>query len=491
MPAVFCGIDVGTQGARCALVRADGQVLGQGESTFDARTAALPDGQSEQEPGAWTSAVKDAVGRARSSLDQRPPFADRVAAVSVTGTSGTVCALDADHRPIVPALMYNDSRSAREAEQVQRAGREVTARLGYRFGASFALPKVLWLKRRRPEVYARCALFLSPTDYIIGWLTGSWPRTDQTNALKWGYDLIEDRWPDFIERDLGIARALLPAVQKPGTEAGRVTPDRARELGLPSGTPVAAGMTDGCASQVASGAVAPGQYNTTIGTTMVIKGVSDHLLLDPMGRIYCHRHPAGWWLPGGASNTGAECLAVEFGPAETESRSARALDHSPSDLVAYPLVGKGERFPFRAPQAERFLIGEPRGRDDLFAAYLEGVACLERLAYDTLDDLGARVGQTILSAGGGSRSDAWLQIRADTLNKRVARPAAAGAALGAAIVAASMEEYTNLTEAVHAMVRIEREVEPRPSLTGAYAAKYERFRQECVNRGYLPRPWPG
>jgi sugar (pentulose or hexulose) kinase len=131
----------------------------------------------------------------------------------------------------------------------------MAAQLGYRFGSSFALPKILWLKQRRPEVYARCALFASPTDYVIGWLTGAWARTDQTNALKWGYDLIEDRWPDFIEGRLGISRALLPAVFKPGAKAGRVTPERAKELGLPAGTPVASGMTDGCASQVAAGAV--------------------------------------------------------------------------------------------------------------------------------------------------------------------------------------------------------------------------------------------
>jgi sugar (pentulose or hexulose) kinase len=249
-------------------------------------------------------------------------------------------------------------------------------------------------------------------------------------------------------------------------------------------------MTDGCASQIAAGAVSPGQYNTTIGTTMVIKGVSQRLLLDPQGRIYCHRHPAGWWLPGGASNTGAECLAAEFGPAETEARSATALNHSPTDLIAYPLVGRGERFPFLAPQAERFLLGTARDRDELFAAYLEGVACLERLGYETLDELGAKIGDTVVSAGGGSRSDAWLQIRADTLNKAVLRPAVPEAAMGAAILAASLAEYETLAEAVRAMVRVERRVEPRAQYLDAYAGKYERFKEECIRRGYLPRPWP-
>lgn len=480
---VFCGIDVGTQGARCVLVGEEGKLLGQGRSTFGPPPRDLPEGWFEQDPTAWTDGVKAALGEALKGLD-----GGGVSAVGVTSTSGSVCVLDAAHKPLMPAIMYNDSRSGEEAATVQRAGTGLAARLGYRFTPSFALPKILWIQRQRPEVYAQADLFLSPTDYVIGWLTGNWRRSDQTNVLKWGYDLLDESWPDFIEDELGLSLSLFPIVQKPGALAGHLTAERCEELGLPTGTPVAAGMTDGCASQIASGAVAPGQYNTTIGTTLVVKGVSRDLLLDPLGRVYCHRHPAGWWLPGGASNTGAECLAVEFGPEETKQRSARALDNSPTSLVAYPLTGKGERFPFLAPEAVGFLLGTPRDRDELFAAYLEGVACLERLAFETLVELGAEVGDTIFSAGGGTRSEAWCQIRADTLNKAVLRTrgsAATGAAMGAAILAASLERYGSVNEAGRAMVHVERAVEPRVDRLAAYAAKYEQFMDECYSRGYL------
>ena len=491
MPTIFCGIDLGTQGARCALVRDDGKLVGEAERPLRQAPTGLPEGWSEQEPGAWLEAVAAAVGTALQQLNAAPPFEDRVAAIGVTSTSGTLVALDAAHRPFIPAIMYNDSRSRAEAELVQAAGSATAARLGYAFNSSFGLPKVLWLKARRPEVYADAALFVSPTDFIIGWLTDAWGRSDQTNVLKFGYDLLEDRWPDFIRDALGIDPALLPRVQESGALAGHLTRERAGQLGLPPRTPVVAGMTDGCASQVSSGAVAPGRWNTTLGTTMVIKGVSRDLLLDPLGRIYCHRHPAGWWLPGGASNTGCECLAQTFGPAETARRSASALDHAPTGLVAYPLVGRGERFPFLAPDAEGFLLGEPRDRDDLFVAYLEGIACLERLAYDTLSELGADVGDGVFSAGGGSKSDAWLQIRADVLGRTVLRPALTGAAAGAAILAAGLERYEGLEDAARAMVRIEKEVAPRPQFAAPYDEKFARFREECMGRGYLERPWAG
>ncbi len=491
MPTIFCGIDLGTQGARCALVRDDGHLVGEAERPLRAAPTGLPEGWSEQEPGAWMEAVEAALQDALGQLDTAPPIVDHVVAVGVTSTSGTLVVLDVDHRPIVPAIMYNDSRSRPQAGRVQDAGADLSARLGYRFGSSFGLPKVLWLREQRPEIYERAALFVSPADFIIGRLTGEWGRSDQTNMLKFGYDLLEQRWPPFIADALGIDRARLPRVQTSGSLAGNVTREAAARTGLPAGLPVVAGMTDGCASQVSSGAVAPGQWNTTLGTTMVIKGVSRELLLDPFGRIYCHRHPAGWWLPGGASNTGCECLAREFGEEETAARSAAALDHAPTSLVSYPLVRRGERFPFNAPDAEGFLLGEPRDRDELFVAYLEGVACLERLAYETLDELGAEVGDAVFSAGGGSKSDAWLQIRADVLGRAVLRPEQTGAATGAAILAAGLQHYEGLEAAAQAMVRIEKEVAPRPDFTAPYAEKYARFREECMTRGYLERPWPG
>ncbi len=488
MEKLFCGIDVGTQGARCLLVDADGRRAAGGECPFpSAAMNSGPDGAFEQEPGGWVAAIRDALRQCLEGVETR-----RIRALSVTSTSGTLCALDARHRPVVPAIMYNDRRSSEEAELVQSAGAELAQRLGFRFSSSFGLPKILWLKRRRPGAYRRARSFLSPTDCIIGWLTDNWERSDQTNMLKFGYDLRAERWPEFIEDELGIPRGRLPEVGRSGTPAGRLTSERAGQLGLSDGIPVASGATDGCASLLASGAVAPGQYNTTIGTTLVIKGVSKKLLLDPLGRIYCHRHPADrtppWWLPGGASNTGAECLAKEFSPDEVEGLGARALDESPTGLVAYPLVGRGERFPFHSSEAEGFLSGAPQSRGERFAALLEGVACLERLAYETLEELGARIGDRIFSTGGGSRSDAWLQIRADTLNRTVVRPAVTGAAMGAAALAASMEHYGDIPAAVKAMVRPEIQVEPRVDMLDAYAHKYAELKEQLRARGFIPAP---
>ncbi|MBI4027512.1 MAG: hypothetical protein HY360_21175 [Verrucomicrobia bacterium] len=328
--------------------------------------------------------------------------------------------------------------------------------------------------------------FLSPTDFIIGRLTGNFGVTDYTNALKTGCDLVDERWPDFIENDLGIPRDRLPRVVAPGTRVGCLTRSAGEETGLAEGTPVLAGMTDGCASQVATGAVAPGQWNSTLGTTLVIKGVHRQLLRDPNGSVYCHRHPDGYWLPGGASNTGGECIARQFDPSRLDALGAEALLHAPTSVVLYPLMRTGERFPFVKPHARGFSIGEARDDVTLYTACLEGVGYIERLAYDALRSMGAEIADAIHVAGSTASVGAWLQIRADILNQTLLVPANSTGAMGAAVIAAGGVAHRGIVSAARAMVRIVRDVMPRAEMRAPYSERYDRFRAALRDRGYIP-----
>src|SRR5690606_7664968 len=102
------------------------------------------------------------------------------------------------------------------------------------------------------------------------------------------------------------------------------------------------------------GAVNIGDWNTTIGTTLVLKGVTSNEIKDPSGAIYCHRHPDGYWMPGGASNTGADWISRLFGDENIDQLTASVNKQIPSKYLAWPLMQKGERFPFVAPQATGF-----------------------------------------------------------------------------------------------------------------------------------------
>lgn len=480
------GLDIGTQGARAIITDLEGHVNSEATGAFPAEhlVASAP-GLFEQDPRQWREAALTAIATAVSRFVAGGGDVAAIVALSATSTSGTLCLVDEHGEPVGPAIMYSDARASSAAEEVQAAGADLARKLGTRFNASFALSKLRWVQQHEPERLIKARWYLSPTDLIIGWLSESWGYTDWTNALKWGYDVLDLRWPEFIARDLAFDLDKLPRVQAPGSVIGTISPRIARLTGLSPKTFVVTGSTDGTASQLASGAIAPGDWNSTLGTTLVLKGVSERLLSDPLGRIYSHRHPDGYWLPGGASSTGADCLAQRFDPQRLPQLNEAALKLSPTELIIYPLVRRGERFPFYKPEAAGFILGKTEDEGVYYAAHLEGLAYVERLAYEVLEGLGAVVGDTLYAVGGATQSTASLQIRADVLNKCLRVPEVPLGAMGAAILAARACAFDSVVAAVIHMVHYRQTMEPRSSYHPAYLERYERFLAACRERGYL------
>jgi len=474
------GLDVGTQGARALAVDATGKVAAEAsEPLRNVEIPGLPPGWAEQTPECWWEAAVLCLRRVVDRVG-----ANRIRAIACDSTSGTFVPVDVKGDCLRPALMYNDNRAVAEAGEVNAAAEELIARLGYRFPPAFALPKMLWLKRHEPETFARTHCFLHATDFLAFRLTGRMV-SESSSALKSGVDLIGLVWPDFLETKLGIPLSGLPFILSPGDPIGPVSPEASMETGLSPGTLVVAGATDGTASFLASGAAGAGDWNSTLGTTLVVRGVSQELIRDPQGRLYCHRHPEGWWLPGGASNVGGEYLSVHFAREDLKALDARALPLTPTDLLVYPLARTGERLPFVSATARGFVEGTPASRDALYAGCLEGVALVERWIYDLAEELGAGAGETLYATGGGSKSREWLQIRANVLQKELLLPRIAEAAMGACILAASRTLYGSLTEAVRQMVSIADRIEPDARLSAAYDEQYWRFREACARRGFV------
>ncbi len=480
------GIDLGTQGVRMLAVDPIGKIIASASISMAIETEALPNGWVEQDATVWWDATAACLRRLMAAL---PPGVS-VAGISIDSTSGTVVPLTADHQPAAVAVMYNDSRSTDYVAPVRRAAVELEQKLGYAFSASFALPKIVWLMHERPDVTVRTARYVHAADFIVGKLTGVFDVTDFSNALKTGYDLINDQWPAFVTDALGIPLDHLPTVVAPGQIIGHVTPQAAGETSLASGIPVMAGATDGTAAQIASGAVEPGSWNSSLGTTLVIKGITKDLFIDPQRRIYSHRHPDGWWMPGGASNTGCEWIVRDHAGLDPSQLDAQAASHVPTQLVRYPLARTGERFPFLNAQATGFTVGDTADTSDIppiirYAAGLEGTALVERLAYDVLRDIGAPVGNRIHATGGGSKSRLWLRIRASMLNRQFVRPHSSETAMGAALLAATGVWFHSLSEAAQAMVQSSISVDPDKNLVGLYDHKYGVFCEQLRLRGYL------
>jgi len=471
---VWLGFDLGTQSVRALAVSADGRVVGSGSRPLAGRREG---DRHEQDPGQWWEALAAA---SRTALSDIAP--ERVRGLAIDATSGTILLVDPQGAPLTPALMYDDSRANDQARRVNDEGGTVWSSLGYRMQAGWALPKVLWMLEEWPE-QARGARLAHQPDYVTRRLCGHEVPADTSHALKTGYDLIHEQWPGETLERLGVPQTLLPSVVRSGSELGEVCAEAARQTCIPAGTPVIAGMTDGCAAQLAAGALSEGQWNSVLGTTLVLKGVSSELVRDPNGVVYSHRAPDGGWLPGGASSAGAGVLSARFGEHDLDELGRRAAGHEQTEVIAYPLLGCGERFPFAADDAEGFLLGDPADEAEHFAALLQGLAYLERLCFDYLDLIGAPTGSELSLTGGAARNRYWCQLRADVLERPVRLPENAESALGMAVLAASVGRPT--ADAAAEMVRVGEVIEPRSDRVEHFRQPYTRLLAELEERGWL------
>jgi Sugar (pentulose and hexulose) kinases len=474
----FIGIDIGTQGARVVLVDATGNLLASASQNFPINDR----WREEQSPLQWWNqcllCLQQVIRQAKPSVSLA-----NVRAISVTSTSGTIIPMGKNNKPLYNAIMYSDPRSASEARHCKEVALAAGSTGYTAFNASSGLPKMLWFINQFPDKVKEIGGFIHATDFIIGKLCGRFNVTDYTNALKSGYDVRHYNWPSYIWEQLPIQKEWLPQVQPSGATIATITHELANILELPHTVQVVAGMTDGCAAQVASGAVQVGDWNTTIGTTLVVKGVTTREINDPHGRLYCHRHPEGYWMPGGASNTGADWITQDFGT-DLDAINNEAAGLIPTPHLAWPLKQAGERFPFMAPQATGF-YPDNISKAALFAANLEGVAYIERYAYEMIEQLSGEKLSAVYTAGGGSNSEVWLQIRSNVLQMPIYKMKHVTGAVGAAILAASKTHFDSIITATKALTQIEKEIHPRADWMDSYQQNYQRFINTLVQKGYI------
>ncbi len=477
-PPYFIGIDVGTQGARAVLVDSAGNMMASANEEFNFTNQSL----EEQAPGEWwvscARCIKNIIAQLRDEQ-----IIQKIKAMSVTSTSGTVIPLDAKNQPLHKAIMYSDKRSEKEGKLCRELVLKYNPSSFTGFNSSCGISKMIWYINEFPAKVKDINRWIHASDFIIGTLSGNWGVTDYTNALKSAYDVKDIKWPTYLFTHLPLRRSWMPEVVPSGTVIGTLQHSTATELGLSENTQVVAGITDGCASQIASGAVNLGDWNTTIGTTLVVKGVTGHQIKDPEDRIYNHRHPDGFWMPGGASNIGADWISRGF-KNDLDALNEEAKCLMPSGKFSYPLLQKGERFPFIAPAAEGFSPSGNLSRAELYTANLEGVAYIERYAYEMIEDISGEKIKRVFTAGGGSNSDVWLTIRCNILNLPVFKMKYITGAVGAAILAASKTHFTSIAEAAKAMTKIEKEVHPA-NMVIQYDVYYRQFINLMKMKGFI------
>jgi len=418
----FIGIDVGTSGIRACAIDAHGVQLATA-------TTPLPAPQRDgagvaQDPEIWWQALCGTLDRLAASL-----LDAQVTRIAIDGTSSTLLLCRHNGTPLGPALMYNDARATKDSERVSTvAPKDSAAR-----GASASLSKYLHL---RDQLNASDDVPLHQADWLTGRLTGQFRYSDENNALKLGYDPLERRWSDWLEK-LNIDTTNLPEVVAPGTPVGTLSGGLAKRWNWPDAQLVA-GTTDSTAGFLATGATQSGTGVTSLGSTLVIKVLSDQPVFDASHGIYSHRL-GNRWLAGGASNAGGAILQQLFGHCDIKRFSRLLNPDQPTGLDYYPLPAPGERFPIADPTLPPRLTPRPSSDRVFFQGILEGLANIEAEGYRLLQTCGAPVLKQVLSVGGGARNTRWETLRALKLGVPVSQALHSEAAYGAAQLARGIE----------------------------------------------------
>ncbi|WP_245591319.1 FGGY-family carbohydrate kinase [Derxia gummosa] len=421
------GIDLGTSGVRAVAIDTALDVVATA-------SAALPPSRRDgaaatQSPDDWWNATWAVLAGLCAGLGRR---GGRVAAIAVDGTSGSLLLTDARLRPLTPGLMYDDTSCADEAARVAAIVPEDSAARG----PASPLARLL-----RWQATPGAAHVLHQADWITARLRAegatdlpaSLASSDENNALKLGYDPVARDWPGWFDA-LGVRRALLPAVRPPGSAIGAIAPELAMHMGLSPEVLIAAGTTDGVAAFLATGACEPGDAVSSLGSTLVLKLLTDRPVNAPAFGVYSHRL-GDMWLVGGASNSGGAALLRHFSVGRMRALEAQLRPGHPTGLDYYPLAGTGERFPFADPDLVSRDGPRPISDATHFQALLEGIAAIEGLGYRRLGELGAITPTRVFSVGGGAANAAWQDIRAQHLGVPVIRSRHADAAVGAARLA--------------------------------------------------------
>ncbi|MEZ0168011.1 xylulokinase [Microvirga sp. TS319] len=448
---MYVGIDLGTSGVKAVLIDGDGALIG--EATAPLAVSRPHPLWSEQDPEAWWQATRAAVSRlgAAHSLEA-------VKGIGLSGQMHGAVLLDESGQVLRPAILWNDGRAGAECaelEQREPASRAITGNMAM---PGFTAPKLLWVAKHEPDIFARTARILLPKDWIRLRLTGEAVSEPSDAAGTLWLDVEKRDWSPAMLAATGLDERHMPRLVEGTDVSGRLTREAAGALGLRPGVPVAGGGGDNAAGAVGIGVIRPGMAFLSLGTSGVIFVADATLRKDPERGVhaFCHCVPDMWHrmaviLSAASALSFAARLVGAASEAELlsdiESAGIQAPKHS--RLVFLPYLS-GERTPHNDPTATGVVFGldASASRADLGRAVLEGVAFALADGLQALEAEGGRI-ETFSVIGGGARSRLWGRILAAALERplKYHHGGEVGPALGAARLARIATSGVSLDEA--------------------------------------------
>ncbi len=494
------GVDVGTTGCKAALFTPEGRLLALAYEEYELLRP-YP-GQAELPNRDVWEKIKRVIARAAAASS------DPVTAISFSSLGEAMAPVSRDRvilgPSIIPTLDNRGSEYLPELAQMMD-NEQLYTRNGNPLGNIYSLTKLKWVKEHRPEVYECADKFLLWGGFVP-FMLGAEPHVDYSLANRTLlFDLEREDWSDELIAWAGLDREKLPTPVPSGTVVGEVEPRLAADLGLPPGTPLVAGAHDQCANAVGCGVIDEGT---------AVFGMGTFFCITPAFR---QRRPASLMLERGLNtehhavpelfvsfiyNQGgilAKWFRDTFAAADHRQARAEGVDiyarlsdempSHPSSVVVLPHF---------IPTGPPHFIADSRGviaglttetkRGDILKGIIEGAAFYLKDVVATLPDVDIPIDE-YRPTGGGAKSDAWIQVCADIMEKPFVRPQVEEAGtLGAAIMAGvGSGLFASYEEGVEAMVHLGRTFMPDATQSALYRERFELYRQlDALLQGYLP-----
>jgi xylulokinase len=474
----YLGIDIGTSGVKALLIDRDGKALG--DATAKAVEPVRPHpGWSEQNPADWWNATLEAI----DSLAKAHPA--EVAAVRGIGLAGHMhgaVLLDKNDHVLRPSILWNDGRSSAECAEMEAALPSLRDIAGNIAMPGFTAPKIAWVSKHEPDIYARIAKVLLPKAYIRLLLTGEHVEEMSDAAGTLWLDVGKRDWSDALLAVTGLDRSHMPRLVEGSAPSGHLKREFVNRWGMSGEVIVAGGAGDNAAAACGIGAIQPGEGFVSLGTSGVLFVSNDRFRPNTRGAVhaFCHAIPNTWHQMGVilSATDSLNWLSKITGqdPAKLAG-AAEARFAGPGEEIFLPYLS-GERTPHNNANARGSFTGLSHSSDParLAQAVMEGVTFAFRDCKRVLNDAGTTLGQ-LIAVGGGSKSELWLKLIATNLDTTIAIPADGdfGGALGVARLGLCAAEGADPAE-VMLSPAIQRVIEPDASLADAYSRQYARYR---------------
>lgn len=407
----YLGIDFGTSGARIIVIDENKNVLFKNKEIFSNTNNLMK---------TWEKTLYNL-------LDSIPlPIRKELKAIAINGTSATVLLCDKQGNLLDEPILYNDNRANNILEELKN----IVPQNHLVLSATSSLAKLYYWYQQ--PFFSEANYVLHQADWLAFLLHGKLGISDYHNALKLGYDVENLTYPKWL-KNLPFF-SLLPQILAPGTPIKEVTKQISERFNLPQNCIIKTGTTDSIAAFIASEINQPGEAVTSLGSTLVLKLLSNSKIEDNRYGIYSHRL-GNLWLTGGASNTGGAVLKHFFNDQELDDLSNQINPNLESKLSYYPLLKPGERFPINDSNLLPKIEPIPQNKVEFLHGLLESIAKIEAKGYNLLQQLGATKLTKVYTAGGGANNKIWTKIRQRQLQILVLKSKHTEAAFGTAILA--------------------------------------------------------